>query len=255
MPLTRHVRALALRNTQPFGGDRLRPLVRDELSASGLLLGADRTRGLTELRSHRHCLLDSRPLTDFFQPALHVGKLVDLDLPGRPARCPGIADHIGNRVFAGGEIPLVEQTEVHDPVDAVRLIVEAADGVGKIAVVPSLESTPKMALLAELGTLIGQLPADPLGDIIFFARFRWTKPSCLLGEVRHDGPRLEDGNRGAAAHRLVIDDRRHPAVWRDLQKVGGELVTAADIDRLDGVRKPSATSVRLRNRYAFVAAA
>src|SRR6266446_1344039 len=96
-----------------------------------------------------------------------------------------------------------------------------------------------MALLAELGALIAQLPADPLGDVIFFARFRWSKPSCLLSKVRHDGPRLEDGNRGAAAHRLVIDDRRHPAVWRNLQKVGGELVTAADVDRFDGVRKPA----------------
>src|SRR5207302_752457 len=138
---------------------------------------------------------------------------------------------VGDRVFAGGKILLVEEAQVHDPVDAVRLIVEAADSVGKIAVVPRLEGTPKMALLAELRALIGQLPADPLGNIVFFARFRWAKPSCLLGEIRHDGPRLEDGNWGAAAHRLVIDDRRHPAVWRNLQKVGGELITAADIDR------------------------
>src|SRR5439155_21281488 len=99
------------------------------------------------------------------------------------------------------------------------------------------ESAPKMALLAKLRTLLRQLPAEPIRDILFFARFRRANPSCLLSEIGHDGPRLEDGNRCAAAHRLVIDDRRHPAVWRDLQKVGGELVTTADIDRLDGVRK------------------
>jgi hypothetical protein len=74
---------------------------------------------------------------------------------------------------------------------------------------------------------------------MFSAWFRWAKPPCLLGGIRHDGPRLEDGNRCAAAYRLVIDDRRHPAVWRDLEKVWGELVTTADIDRLDGVRKPA----------------
>src|SRR6476646_1483515 len=44
--------------------------------------------------------------------------------------------------------------------------------------------------------------------------------------------------RGAAAHRLVVDDRRHPAVRRNLQKFGSELVPAADIDRFDRVRKP-----------------
>jgi hypothetical protein len=47
---------LALPNAKPLGGDRLRPPVCHELSASGLLLGAARTRGLAELRSHRHRL-------------------------------------------------------------------------------------------------------------------------------------------------------------------------------------------------------
>ena len=36
----------------------------------------------------------------------------------------------------------------------------------------------------------------------------------------------------------MVDDRRHPAVGRNLQKVGSELVAAADIDRLDRVRRP-----------------
>src|SRR5437879_694330 len=92
-----------LRSTNPFRGDRLRPLVRYEFSAAGLLLGAYRSRILPELRPHRHRLLDGRPLADFFQPTLYVGELVDVDLAGRPARCPGIADHVGDRVGAGGE--------------------------------------------------------------------------------------------------------------------------------------------------------
>jgi hypothetical protein len=34
------------------------------------------------------------------------------------------------RVLAGGKITLVEQAEIHDAVDAMRLIVEAAQRVG-----------------------------------------------------------------------------------------------------------------------------
>jgi hypothetical protein len=36
----------------------------------------------------------------------------------------------------------------------------------------------------------------------------------------------------------MIDDRRHPPVRGNLQKVGSALVPATDIDRLDGVREP-----------------
>jgi hypothetical protein len=65
-----------------------------------------------------------------------------------------------------------------------------------------------------------------------------TEPSGLFGEIHHDRPGLEDRDRGAAAHRLVVDNRRHPAVRRNLQKFGSELVPAADIDRFDRVWKP-----------------
>src|SRR5438105_13089421 len=48
---------LTWRSAPPLGGDRLRPLVGYKLSASSLLLGTDRSWGLTELRSHRHRFL------------------------------------------------------------------------------------------------------------------------------------------------------------------------------------------------------
>src|ERR1700733_556039 len=119
-----------LRGAQPFRRDRLRALVPNQLPPAGLLFGADRSRVLAKFRSQCHRLLDGRPLAYFFQPALYVRELVDVDFASRPARGPGIADHVGDRVFAGGEIALVEQTEVHDPKDPMCLIVEAANGVG-----------------------------------------------------------------------------------------------------------------------------
>src|SRR5271166_772622 len=65
---------------QPFGGDRLRPLVAHEFSATRLFLGADRSRVLSELGTHRHRLLDGRALADLLQPAFDVGELTDVDL-------------------------------------------------------------------------------------------------------------------------------------------------------------------------------
>src|SRR5260370_19952106 len=117
-------------------------------------------------------------------------------------------------------------------------IIKAAKGVGTIAVVSALGGGSEMTLLAELGTLIGQLPADSLGDLIFAARVLRPEASGLLGEIHHNRTGFENGNRGTSAHRLVVDDCRHPAVRGNLQKVGSELVPAADIDRLDRVGEP-----------------
>src|SRR5262249_19630491 len=81
-------------------------------------------------------------------------------------------------------------------------------------------------------------PADPLGNIISAAHILWIEASGLFGEIHHDRARFEDRDRRATAHRLIVDDRRHPAVWRNAQELGGELVAATDVDRLDGVRHP-----------------
>src|ERR1700747_139110 len=83
----------------------MRPLVRHEFSARGLLLGADRSRILPELRPHRHRFLDGRPLAVFFQQALYVRELVDFDLPGRPARCPGMMGGMRARAPEEGHPP------------------------------------------------------------------------------------------------------------------------------------------------------
>ena|ERR1700732_395106 len=64
----------------------------------------------------------------------------------------GIADHIGNRVLAGREIALAEQTKVHHAEDAMRFIVEAAQGVAEIAVVSALGGASEMALQKQNGS-------------------------------------------------------------------------------------------------------
>src|SRR5438132_1352650 len=45
--------------------------------------------------------------------------------------------------------------------------------------------------------------------------------------------------RDSRSCRQSCTRRGQETVWRKLQKVGGELVTAADVDPFDGVRKPA----------------
>ena len=61
-----------------------------------------------------------------------------------------------------------------------------------------------MALLAEFGTLIGQLPADPLSDIVFAARVLRVEPSGFSARYIMIGPDSKIVI-GAAAHRLVVE--------------------------------------------------
>src|SRR5260370_26162281 len=117
-------------------------------------------------------------------------------------------------------------------------IIKAAKGVGTIAVVSARGGASEMTLLAELGPLIGQLPADPLGDLIFAARVLRPEASGLLGEIHHNRTGFENGNRGTSSHRLVVDECPHPAVRGNLHKLRSELVPAAYIDRPDRTGGP-----------------
>src|SRR5262249_8791073 len=155
--------------------------------------------------------------------------LVDVDLAARPARSPGIAGHVGGRGLAGGGGAVVEQAGAPHAKNAGGLIGEEAERAGQITLIARLPRAPGMALVAKPGGPIGQLPADPLGNIVSAAHILWVEASSLFREIHHDRARFEDRDRRTTAHRLVVNDRRHPAVWRNSQKVGGELIAFADV--------------------------
>src|SRR5579872_5563335 len=90
-----------------------------------------------------------------------------------------------------------------------------------------------MALLAELRSLVGHLPEDPLQDVVFSMRVGGQEFSGFFREVGHDGAGLEDRDRLAAAHRFVVNDCRHTAVGGDLEERGRQLVASADVDRFE----------------------
>src|SRR5579863_2086001 len=77
--LVGHCVRLFRRGGDPFLWNWLRALITDDFLPAGLLFGADRGWVLAEFRSECHGFLDGRALADFFQPALYVGELLDVD--------------------------------------------------------------------------------------------------------------------------------------------------------------------------------
>src|ERR1700719_3475773 len=59
--------------------------------------------------------------------------------------------------------------------------------------------------------------------------------SGFFAQIHHDGSRFEDCDWSSTSYRLLIDYRRHAPVGRKLEKGGGKLVPAADIDWPDVV--------------------
>ena len=87
--------------------------------------------------------------------------------------------------------------------------------------------------LAALGALVGHLPDQPLVDVVPGPQVLRIELPGLLGDVHHDGARLEDHDRLAAAFRLVVDHHRHAMVGVHLEELFAELIAAADVDGYD----------------------
>ena len=86
-----------------------------------------------------------------------------------------------------------------------------------------------MAAFAELWSLIGHLPHDPLRDLVFAAQILRPEAPDLLGDVHHDRARFEHRDRRAAAFRAMVDHNRHAVVGVHLEEFRGELIAALDV--------------------------
>src|SRR5579863_5974216 len=93
-------------------------------------------------------------------------------------------------VYSSPEIAPVVEPVVQHAVEAVGLIGETANRIGLVAF-PVAEA-PEMAAFAELGSLVGHLPHDPLRDFVFPVKVLGPELPSLLGDVHHDRARFEN---------------------------------------------------------------
>src|SRR5262249_13906545 len=82
------------------------------------------------------------------------------------------------------------------------------------------------------------LPEQPLIDLDAPALVTWIELPGLAPEILQDRPRLEDRDR-PATRSCGIDDRRHPVIGRDREKLRRKLLAFGDIDRDDAIGQPA----------------
>ena len=90
-----------------------------------------------------------------------------------------------------------------------------------------------MMVLAEHRAETAHLPHQPLDHIEALAQIGGQELAGLLRQIDQDRTGFEDLHRRAAVGGLLVDDRRHAVVRRECKKLRLELVTGADVDRVD----------------------
>ena len=86
-----------------------------------------------------------------------------------------------------------------------------------------------MPALARFWALVCHLPHDPLDDVILSAWIRRHELACLFRDVEHDGAGFEYRKRTTPVGRFMVDQRGHPIVRIDAEKMVSELIALADI--------------------------
>jgi hypothetical protein len=120
--------------------------------------------------------------------------------------------------------------------DAVQPVDFVAEPAKRVRLIPLLVAeAEKMTELACLRALVCHLPKDPLDNLVPQAQVLRPELPRLLGEVKEDRARLEDGDRLAAARRVVVHQDGHPVVRVQREVTRLELIAPPDVARHDAV--------------------
>src|ERR1700733_1090547 len=95
-----------------------------------------------------------------------------------------------------------------------------------------------MVVLARHRPQPAHLPEQPFHDYDAIAQAVRQKSPGFLSEIDEDSARLKNRKRIASILRAMIDDRRHAIIRGNRQKFRPKLLTLADIDGHDPIRKP-----------------
>src|SRR5208337_3061770 len=134
-------------------GSRPGTLVVEQLRPPLLLLRGQAVDVLGRPGGDGEAALNGGTRAELVEPAFEIFELPDVLTLRLPADRPGIADHVGDGVIVAGDIAPVIEAVVEHAVKPVRLVGEAADGVGLVALL--VAETPEVPALAELRPLIG----------------------------------------------------------------------------------------------------
>src|SRR5437867_7213060 len=168
-------------------------------------------RGAPEVLADRAALPYGRPPRDGVPPAGDAREVGEDPLALVLGKDPRPGRDVGDRVLAR-EVGSVREAPFEDPEETVHLVREALDRIGDLL----RRVVREVVELPGHGAEVRDLPGDPLEHLVPAADVARQEPARLLGEVLENRGALEDRQRIAAARRIVVDDRRHAVVRREL---------------------------------------
>src|SRR5688572_15678606 len=175
---------------------------------------------------HLHRALHRRALEDRVAPLLERRIVVDVHALALGRAQPGHGGHVGNGVLVARQILAFPQSLVDHAVKTIRLVLVAVHRVLDLL----RRVAEEVVRLPEHRADVAHLEHGPLHHLPALAQVLRQETARLRRQVEQHRARL--GERERLAVRAVgIDHRRHLVVGGDLEELGLELVTLADVDR------------------------
>src|SRR5690606_12048557 len=189
--------------------------------AGRFFFGRRRSPLLRDRAASLHC----RTRSDAVEPALHVRKVIKVNLLPLMACRPGKGRDIGHGIFVPGQPFRLPQTLVQDTIEAPGFVTIALLGIGDVF----RRKAQEVMSLAEHRAKATHLPHQPLYRCPIGPRAFLHETPCFPGKVEQDGPRLEK-SKGLSTRSVRINYSGNLVVGADLQEFRIELLVLGDVD-------------------------
>ncbi len=173
-----------------------------------------------------------RAVANRLEPALEVGKILELLALPLVGHDPRIAGHVRDRIMLPRDESAIGEALVEHTIEPIGLVNVAADRVGQFL----RRVLAEMMVLPRHRPEAAHLPEQPLDRLGPAAQIGGEEFSFLFSQIQQDSAGFEDRDRRAAVGRRLIDDRGDAVVRRDLEEFRLELLAGADADREQLVR-------------------
>src|SRR5688500_5795184 len=182
--------------------------------------------GTARVLQHLERALHRGALEERIAPLLQRRKLVDVYALALGKAQPRHGGHIGDGVLVARQIFALTQSSIDHSVESIRLVPVPVHGVLDLL----RRVAEEVVRLPEYRADVAHLEHGPLHHLPALAQVLRQETAGLGRQVEQHRARLGERER-LAVRALGIDHRRHLVVRRDLEELGLELVTLADVDR------------------------